>query len=62
MANPSPTYRYPKVYEEELAKETVGVRLPLYIHEYLKKIPNKAQWLRMAAEAQYQKDLEAGQV
>lgn len=59
MANPNPSYKFKHLYEEPLAEQTVGTRLPVSIDRFVRKLPNKSQWLRNAITIAYEQEMAA---
>ncbi len=59
MANPNPKYKFKYLYDEPLAKQIVGTRLPKSLDVFVRSLPNKSEWLRNAIAAQYERDMAA---
>ncbi|MGL4621467.1 MAG: hypothetical protein ACRCZS_20810 [Chroococcidiopsis sp.] len=57
MPNLNPTGKMLRVHNTEMAKEVVGVRLPIDLDEYVRSLPNRSEWLRKAIAEAYQKDV-----
>lgn len=57
MANPNPTYKYKPLYGEPLADTMTSVRLPLDLHQYVRSLPDRAEWLRKAISEAHQRDI-----
>lgn len=59
--NPNPKNKIEPIGEKAMARKMVGCRLPTQLDEYVRSLPNQAEWLRKAIERQVQEDLrEAG--
>lgn len=41
---------------EKVAKVPIAVKLPLELDEYVRSLPNRAEWLREAIAAQVERD------
>lgn len=57
--NSNPSQKLKPVGTEALAKETVALRLPVKINEYVQSLPNRSEWLRKAIARQMEEDLNA---
>lgn len=44
-------------YEGEVAKKTIGVKLPVEIDTWVRSLPNRAEWLREAIAEKYLKEV-----
>ena len=44
-------------FQGEISKKAVAVKLPLDLHEYVRSLPNRAEWLRTAIARQMEEDL-----
>lgn len=61
MANPKPICKFNRQNEDELASQTVGVRLPVDMDAYVRSLPNRTEWLRRAIAAQIERDMQQEQ-
>lgn len=59
MANPNPTYKYKRLHPEPLADTMTSVRLPVHLHEWVRSLPNKADWLRDVIADAHEKEIAA---
>ena len=44
--NPNPKHKLKQLGEEAMAKLPLAVRVPVDIDEYVRSLPNRAEWLR----------------
>lgn len=58
MSNPNPTGQMKRVYEEQMAKIPLSVRMPVEIDNYVPSLPNRTEWLRKAIACQVEEDLK----
>lgn len=56
--NPNPKNKYTSPYAEPLAKDMIGVRLPVELDSFVRSLPNRTEWLRRAIAAQYERDMQ----
>ena len=56
--NPNPKNKYTSPYSEPLAKDMIGVRLPVELDSFVRSLPNRTEWLRRAIAAQYERDMQ----
>lgn len=61
MANPNPTYKFKHLYEEPLADQNVGARLPLSLDKFVRSLPNKSDWIRAAIAEKYEREVQQQQ-
>jgi hypothetical protein len=59
--NTNPKHKYISPYEEPMAAQIVGVRLPLALDAYVRSLPNKSEWLRKAIADAYERDQQQRQ-
>lgn len=59
MANPNPTHKYKPLYGKPLADQMTSVRLPTDLHEWVRSLPNRADWLRKAIAEAYEREQKA---
>lgn len=60
MPNPNPTGQIKRVYEQQMAKIPLSVRMPVEIDAYVRSLPDRTEWLRKAIERQVAEDLKKG--
>jgi hypothetical protein len=58
VANPNPTYKIKPYNEEAMAKKTLATRVPVEIDDYVRSLPNKAEWLRQAIMEKIERELQ----
>lgn len=58
MSNPNPTGQMKRVYEEQMAKIPLSVRMPVEIDNYVRSLPDRTEWLRKAIARQVEEDLK----
>lgn len=56
--NPNPKNKYTSPYPQPLAKDMIGVRLPVELDSFVRSLPNRTEWLRRAIAAQYERDMQ----
>lgn len=56
VPNPNPTYKIQQKYSEPLAKINLSVKVGLKLDEYVRSLPNRAEWLRQAIAEKYERD------
>lgn len=56
--NPNPKNKYKSPYPQPLAKDMIGVRLPVELDSFVRSLPNRTEWLRGAIAAQYERDMQ----
>ncbi len=44
------------LYGEAMAEKIIGVRLPIELDEYVRSLPNRAEWLREAIAEKKQRE------
>ena len=49
-------YQKPK-YEVAMAEKPIGVRLPIELDEFVRNLPNRAEWLREAIAEKRQREM-----
>lgn len=62
MANPKPTYKLKPLYgNKPLSANTITLRLPVEIDEFVRSLPNRTQWLRQAIAKAYEEEMKANE-
>lgn len=57
--NPNPKQKLKPWYGDKgLSSNTVALRLPVEIDEFVRSLPNKTEWLREAIATKYQQEQE----
>lgn len=49
------------LYGEPMAKLAIGVKLPIELDEYVRALPNRAEWLREAIAEKRQREQNSDQ-
>jgi hypothetical protein len=47
------------LYGEPMAEGTLGVRLPVYLDEYVRSLPNRSEWVREAIAEKWQRETQS---
>ncbi len=57
--NPNPSQKLAPMGDKAMAVSPLAVRVPIYIDEYVRSLPDRTEWLRKAIARQMEEDLAA---
>lgn len=46
----------------QIAKKSIGVKLPVELDEFVRSLPNKSEWVREAIAEKYEREVAPNQI